>query len=127
MLTTAQRLALVREGYVVLPGFFGAEAMAAASAAANRVFAPSFPDWRAAGDRNALPHPRRLFPWGESALDAIAADERLAEISEELIGTRRLLLCEAHLGAKYPGCDGDHPHTDHHGNSLAPEPTDPLE
>ncbi len=127
MLTTAQRDSLICDGYVVLPGFFPSDAMAAARDAANRVFAPSYATWRSAGGRNDLPHPRTLFPWGESALDSIAADERLVAIAEQLIGTRRLLLCEAHLGSKYPGSAGDHPHTDHHGNSLGPEPTDRLE
>lgn len=127
MLTTAQRDTLVRDGYVVLPGFFAPDAIDAARAAVNRVFAPSFVDWLAAGRQNTLERPRLLFPWGEAALDAIAVDERLAAIAEQLIGTRRLLLCESHLGAKYPGSAGDPPHTDHHGNSLGPEPTDPLE
>jgi hypothetical protein len=127
MLTTAQRAAMIRDGYVVLPGFFPAEAMAEAHAAANRVFAPSFADWEAAGRRNTLPHQRRLFPWGEEALDRIAVDDGLRAIAQQLLGTRSILLCEAHLGAKYPGSGGDQPHTDHHGNSLGPEPTDPLE
>ncbi|HYE07407.1 MAG TPA: phytanoyl-CoA dioxygenase family protein [Planctomycetota bacterium] len=127
MLTTGQLEAVARDGYVVLPGFFRAGAMAAARAAVNRVFAPAYADWRSAGGRNALPHPRRLFPWGEAAIDRLAVDERLRAIAEQVVGTRRLLLCEAHLGAKYPGCAGDPPHTDHHGNSLGPEPADPRE
>ncbi len=127
MLTPDQLDAFARDGYVVLPGFFGAEEMATARAAVNRVFAPSFADWRAAGGRNPLPHPRLLFPWGEAAIDRLAIDDRLRAIAEQVIGTRRMLLCEAHLGAKYPGCAGDPPHTDHHGNSLGPEPTDPHE
>jgi hypothetical protein len=127
MLTPAQLEALVRDGYVVLPGFFAAEAMAAASAAVNRAFAPSYADWLAAGRRNPLPHAQHLFPWGERAIDQLAVDDRLRAIAEQVTGARRLLLCECHLGAKYPGSEGDPPHDDHHGNSLGPRPGDPRE
>jgi Phytanoyl-CoA dioxygenase (PhyH) len=115
---------LLSDGYAVIPEFLAPAELAAARDNFLRYF-PSAEELARTPERfgGILEDPENLqveFPFAGDALNAISIHPRIVALVEQLLGTRKILLSQSAIWAKYGGT-GDFSqglHCDYQGNSL---------
>lgn len=116
--------AYLRHGFVVVPGFLGADALAEARRGMLQYFPPT-EELAATPQRYGaiLEDPERLqieFPFAVDALNDVSTHPGLAGFVERVLGTNDVQLSQAAVWAKYAGT-GDFAqglHLDYQGNTL---------
>jgi ectoine hydroxylase-related dioxygenase (phytanoyl-CoA dioxygenase family) len=119
---------LRRDGYVVVPGFFDAETVAAAAAGAARQF-PTQEDAATAprehGLRAGLAF--RVFPYEDDTLNLLGFDERLLDFMRRALDSPSVFLTQAAARASYPSPDSadQQLHRDYTNNTILVPSDDP--
>lgn len=138
-LTDDQKAAFARDGFVMAPRCFSADAMASALDACDRIFygGKRFAQWRDAygGSAGAVRDGfftddaagRSQFPVGVDALDSLIADAGFLDAFADCLGTDAMHYCNAHLFVRSGPTDTRHApnpwegyHFDHDTNSFLP-------
>ena len=124
---------LLRDGYVLVPGFLTDEELSAARADMLRYF-PSADELAATPNRYMWIHedPEHIqveFPFAGDALNDNSTHPEIIALVEQLLGTREILLSQSAIWAKYAGTGSfEQPmHLDYEGNTLvAPRDDGPF-
>ena len=142
-LTPEQLADYHRDGYVIVPDVFGPEVMDKALVEVEHItYGKSYAHWaaensstgRAVADGiSSKDNPgRSQFPTGVPVLDKLIENPSYLDIFEQLLDTRDLHYCNAHLFVRAGPTDSRHPahpwegyHIDHDTNTFLPPWTDP--
>ena len=115
---------LLRHGYVIVPGFLTGDELAAARENMLR-YVPTAEELAATPERyswvfDEAEHLQTEFPFAGTALNHVSTHPEIIDFVGRLLGTRRVVLSQAAVWAKYAGT-GDFEqglHLDYQGNTL---------
>lgn len=123
-ITETHEAALVKHGYVIVPGFLKGEELAAARREMLLYF-PTAEELAERPNRYGWIHddPENLqieFPFAADVLNYNSTHPEIIGFVERLLGTREVLLSQAAIWAKYAGTGsfGQTLHMDYEGNTL---------